>query len=240
MFHFIDRRIELNLPEKIIMIRKWLSMSCLSLLVASLVATTASADVLSNGGFELGTGSLATDWTAMVGPNGTAGRSSSSPNAGSFGAYIEFDNLNNSAAGAAYFIEQNLGANTIDSTKNYSLSFHAKTDTNDFTGVDVFYQILWLDQDGSDGGGVKGEILTELVGLGINTNYQLFEANDLDVPDAADSFLIRFQVSAGAVDGIVQGLYVDNASLSAVPEPTTFGLVAVMGVLTVCRRRRRV
>ena len=222
------------------MIRKWFSTGCLGLLMASFAALTASADVLLNGGFESGTDNVATDWSAMVGPNGTAGRSAASPQSGSFSAYIEFDNLNNSAAGAAYFLEQNLGANTIDNSKNYSLSFSAKTDTTDFTGVDIFYQIFWLDQDGSDGGGVKGEILTELIGLGINTDYQVFEATDLDVPDTADSFLVRFQVSAGAVDGIIQGLYVDNASLSAVPEPSTFGFVVVMGVLTVCRRRRRV
>lgn len=34
----------------------------------------------------------------------------------------------------------------------------------------MFYQILWLDQGASHGGGVNGETLTLLAPEGINTN----------------------------------------------------------------------
>ena len=215
-----------------------------SLVLAALVAVAtfsshASANILSNPGFESGTGSDADDWGEIVGgPSGTVERSSVMPNTGSFHAYMTVDHVNNPVAGGAYFIEQNLGANNIDNSKNYNLSFFAKVDSTDFTGVNMFSQIQWLDQDGSDGGGVKGELLTALPPLGLNTTYQQFNLSDLDVPDGADSFLLRFQLAAGAVDQIQNGFYVDDAVLSQVPEPASLGLLLMGGFLTLSRRRR--
>ena len=165
------------------------------------------------------------------------------PNTGDFSAYISFDNTNNPAAGGAYFIEQNLGANVIDSTVNHDLTFFARAENSNFVGTDMFVQIQWLDQDGSDGGGFQGEVLQSLIGLGINdSGYQKFEIVDMDVPDSADSFLLRFQVAAGAVENTGNGMFVDDVTLSqtnAIPEPTTAGLV-LLGVLgtTLIRRKR--
>ena len=82
---------------------------------------------------------------------------------------------------------------------------------------------------------------TQLVPLGIDTNYQQFTVNNIDVPDDADPFLLRFQISAGAVDNIANNFYVDDVSLSqvgAIPEPTTLGLFAMGAVGFVLRRRR--
>jgi PEP-CTERM motif len=213
--------------------------------VVSLVAVagSASANILLNPGFENGTGGDAADWAEILGgPSGTVARDSGMPSSGSFAAHMTFDHINNPAAGGAYFFEQNQGANVIDNTDNFDLTFDAKADSTDFTGTDMFYQILWLDQDGSDGGGVKGETLTSLIGAGISTSYQMFSLLDIDVPDGADSFLLRFQVAAGAVDGIANGLWVDNASLSVVggvPEPASISLLAMGGLLTLARRRRK-
>ena len=99
-----------------------------------------------------------------------------------------------------------------------------------------------LDQDGSDGGGVKGQTLTSLIGAGIGTSYQTFSLLDIDVPDGADSFLLRFQISSGPIEGIANGLWIDNVSLSVVggvvPEPASWGLL-LMGSLAFARRRRK-
>lgn len=206
---------------------------------ATFLAGSASGNIILNPGFELGTGADAADWGELSGPSGTVARSTTSPHSGDHHMYLAFDHINNPAAGAAYFVEQNQGANTVDNADNYDLSFYAKTDTTDFTGLNIFFQILWLDQDGSDGGGVKGESLTHLTGLGINTSYQQFGLSDMDVPDGADSFLVRIQLSAGAVADIAQGLYVDDVVLEKViPEPASLGLLA-MGALTMFARRRR-
>ncbi len=205
---------------------------------AALLAGSASGNMVLNPGFELGSGVDAADWAELTGPTGSVERSTVSPHSGDYHMYLSFDHINNPPAGSAYFIEQNLGANTIDNADNYDLSFYAKTDTTDYTGLDLFFQVLWLDQDGSDGGGVKGESLTHLIPLGINTTYQQFGLSDMDAPDGADSYLLRIQLSAGAVPDIAQGLYVDDVVFEKViPEPATLGLLA-MGALAMTTRRR--
>ncbi len=206
-------------------------------LALSALATTASANIILNSGFEAGTGADANDWAELSGPAGFVGRSDAMPNSGDYSAYMAFDHINNSAAGAAYFMEQIQPVGSILPTTNYDLSFFAKVDSTDFIGMDTFVQILWLDQDGSNGGGVQGESLTSLIGLGINTDYQQFSFNDMDVPDGADSFLLRFQISAGAVDNIANGLYVDDVSLAAVPAPGTTAILGLCGLAATRRRR---
>jgi hypothetical protein len=220
-------------------------LAVLSIATLVSVAGNASANILLNSGFELGSGADATDWAEIVGgPSGTTARDSGMPNSGSFAAHMTFDHINNPAAGGAYFIEQNQGANTVDNTDFFDLSFDAKADSTDFTGTNMFYQLMWLDQDESHGGGVKGETLTSLIGLGLSTSYQTFSLLNIDVPDGADSFLLRFQVAAGAVPDIANGLWVDNASLSivggdVVPEPTSLGLLVLGAVMALAHRRRK-
>ena len=215
------------------------NMSLVAIALLSGIAANASAqNILLNSGFESGSGADADNWAEILGgPSGTVGRSSAMPNTGSFSAYMSFDHINNPAAGGAYFMEQVLPVGSINPATQYDLSFFAKTDTSDFTGMDTFVQILWLDQDGSNGGGVQGQMLTSLIGLGINNAYQPFNMNGLNVPAGADSLLIRFQLSAGAVNNIANGLYVDNASLAPVPAPASAALLGLGGLLTARRRR---
>lgn len=198
-----------------------------------------NADILLNSGFESGTNGDAAEWEEIVGgAAGSVTRSSAAPRTGSFSAHMSFDHINNTETAGAYFFQQNLGANTINNSLAYNLSFWARSESNDFEGADMFVQIQWLDQDGSDGGGFKGETLISLVGQGLNTDYQRFILNDLNPSDGSDSFLLRFQVSAGAVAGTANGMFVDDASLSVVPEPTSV-LVLACGALTLlCRRNR--
>lgn len=111
-----------------------------------------------------------------------------------------------------------------------------KSDSSDFTGVNLFYQLIWLDQDASDGGGVKGEILTSVVGE-ITTDFSLISSENIDVPDGTDSVQVRFQLAAGAVDDIQQGFSVDNVQLQAIPEPSSLAFLA-FGAALAGRRRR--
>lgn len=214
-----------------------LSYTLAAIVLAAALTATASANILSNPGFELGTGADATDWSEMTsGASGMTIRSDAAPHGGSYHAYMSVDHVTHTPSAGAYFFEQNMGAGTIDNTLNYDLSLFAKVDSTDFTGVDVFYQVLWLDQDGSHGGGVKGEMLTSLIGQGINTDYQSFGASDIDVPDGTDSYLVRVQLSAGPIDNIVQGLYVDDVVLAPVPEPASLMLLGLAGAFLARRR----
>jgi hypothetical protein len=214
-------------------------LAVLSAVAAVALSNNASANIILNPGFENGSGADAADWAELGGAAGSTARSGAMPSSGSFAAHMSFDHNANTPSAGAYFIEQNQGANVIDNTDNFDLTFQAKVDSTVFTGMDTFYQVLWLDQDGSHGGGVKGETLTSLIGAGINTNYQTFSLLNINVPDGADSFLLRFQISSGPVAGIANGLWVDNVSLAeVVPEPTTFGLLAIAGLLSLARRKR--
>jgi len=202
--------------------------------VLAAAASFASADIF-NAGFEAGTGADADDWNEVIGGSaGNVERSLAMPNSGDYSAYMSFDHINNPAAGGAYFIEQNQPVGSITAETDYTLSFYAAVDSTSFVGMDTFVQILWLDQDGSDGGGVRGESLTSLIGLGVNESYQQFSL-DLTSAAGADSFLLRFQLSAGAVDGIANGLYVDDVALTPAP-----GALALLGLggLAAGRRRR--
>ncbi len=216
---------------------KIINATALAAIALSGIASSASANVIVNGGFEAGTGFDAEGWSELSGPAGFVGRSDAMPNSGSYHAYMSFDHINNAPAGAAYFMEQNLPVGTITSGASYDLSFSAKVDSTSFVGMDTFVQILWLDQDGSDGGGVRGEMLTSLIGLGINESYQEFSFDGLVAADGADSVLLRFQISAGAVADIANGLSVDDVSLAAVPAPAS-ALLLGLGGLTATRRRR--
>ncbi len=193
-------------------------------------------NILENPGFELGTNGDAASWTELaLGANGQVVRSDLMPNEGEHHAYMSFDNTNTPAPGP-YFIEQNPGAGTIDDSVNYDLAFAAKVDSLDFTGTDFFVELQWLDQS-PGGAGFLGNELISLVGLGIGTEYKNFIFNDLEVPAGADSYILRFQASPGAVPGIVNGLSVDNAYLGQVPEPASLALLAISGLVLGARRR---
>jgi hypothetical protein len=212
----------------------------LSFATGLLLGSAHAANIIPNPGFELGTGTDADNW-AEIGAgasNGDTIRTTSMANSGSASAYLTVDNLNNPTAGGAFFVEQSLPVGSINPALNYDFSFFGKSDTTDFTGVNLFYQLIWLDQDASDGGGVKGEILNSVVGE-IGTSYSQISLPNIDVPDGSDSVLVRFQLAAGGVDDIQQGFSVDDVSLQAIPEPGSLGLLTLGGLLLVRRKRLR-
>ena len=175
-------------------------------------AGLASANVLINPGFEAGAGDVAAWWTNVEGPFGSTGRSDFMPASDDFSAYLQADHIGNPGAPTPYSIEQLQPAGTIDNTLNYNLSFSAKADSDDFTGFDMIYQILWLDGNGA----VQGETATSLISEGLDTTYQTFGISDMDVPNGANSFHLRFQLLPGAVPEVANGLFIDDVVLEPI------------------------
>lgn len=88
-------------------------------------------------------------------------------------------------------------------------------------------------------GGFQGQFDGSLTGMGLDTSYQQFSFTNIDVPDTADAFLVRFQIAAGGVFDISNSLYVDDVVLTtSVPEPSVIGLIAI-GFIGLASRRRR-
>ena len=83
----------------------------------------------------------------------------------------------------------------------------------------------------------KNKVLTSLIGLGLdNAGYQEFRFDEEIAPPGADSFQVRFQVSAGAVPDIANGLYVDDVSF--VPTGTSANVRRPsLSALTQCSSR---
>ena len=185
-----------------------------AMMLFSFVGNATAQNIILNPGLELGSGIEIDDWLQVVGAAGTTTRDDANPNSGTYAAFLEFDHFINPAAPTPYAIEQIQTVGSIDDSENYNLSFSARVETLNFEGINIFYQILWLDQDASDGGGVRGESLVELVPAGISTEYQEFGLSDIDVPDGTDSFQLRFQLSPGAVEDIGNGFYIDDVSLA--------------------------
>lgn len=182
-------------------------------LSALLVAST-SANLVLNGSFEAG----ATSWNlnGQALPNGIVEVSTVDPAAGTNHARMSIDNTTSTAdPPPALIFQQVLPVGSIDGTKLYDFSFDAKVDSTDFTGLAAFAIVHFLDQDGSDGGGVKATSFNVLPSLGINTTYKTFSITGLDPTTGADSVEIIFQLAPGPVAGIQNALNVDNVVLQA-------------------------
>ncbi|MEM9079934.1 MAG: hypothetical protein AAGC74_04495 [Verrucomicrobiota bacterium] len=170
-----------------------------------------------NGGFELDDTSAAdaAQWNEVSGATTTTTRSTIDPASGTASAYMTVDNTGTPAADPA-FIDQTSPTYLVDDSATYDLTFESKVDSTDFTGIDIFAQVQWLDN--SPGGvGFLGQTLQSLIafGPGLTTNYQTFTLSGLTPPAGANTVTIRFQLSPGPVQDIVNGFYVDDVSLTS-------------------------
>lgn len=213
------------------------SISSVALAALALCAGAAQAvELTSNGGFE--TGTLA-GWTTFSVPGkNTFGVTSTNPASGTFAG---FASAIGSAAGAT-MKQANVGTGlpvTAGQLVTFSVDLRASIPGE--TGGVVYGPKLFSELAG---GGVSGT-------LAINNGNPLWELSDGQWHhytmtgnlgfDVSGGVSLEINVANGATGSLLTStVWVDNASITAVPEPETYALMlaGLVGVGAMVRRRR--
>lgn len=184
----------------------------------------ANAGVLpiTNAGFE----SSFTGWTQNPIGDGTVISITSDAYDGSSAALLTTDWQGGTGVKAE--IMQVTATGSITPGTAYDFEIYVKGQMG--VGGVAWAEILWLDTDGSDGGGVKGG--SGLINLfaGLNSSTYQLKGGTYSAAAGADAAQISIRCEGGAM-AAVNTLYVD-----AVPEPATLGLLAIGGYFL--RRRK--
>jgi hypothetical protein len=202
------------------------------------ITALAGANIASNGGFESGAGQDADNWNEIEIFGGTGGAMSSADRV-SGSAYTGDWAMQFNVTGAPDFgpvaeIQQLTANGSVVGGVEYNFSFWAAGTPG--PGSVAFYEVLWFDSDGSNGGGPQGSA-TNLQAFGYGAAYSQIVFSGMVAPTSADSVLIQIRLVTGAFTGASGQLTVDDVSFAAVPAPGALALLGIGG-LAAARRRR--
>lgn len=220
------------------MFRVTVPLTAFALITGMAMSTTASAaNVIANGGFELGTGTDADGWQEVGLQPAT--RDSSNPLSGSWALKLE-------AIGSP-----TAGPNSVGLQN--SIEDGGLPGLEELTTVDVSF--WWASDFGVGGVGSAAARILDGTGnivdnqtLSLPDNngvYQQLSFPTLNVPAfgaaPADEYavFVEFSAAAGAFDGSSAGGFVDDvvAEGTFVPEPTSLALLGLGGLVAMTRRR---
>ena len=203
------------------------------------VCSTTSADII-NTGFESGTGTDAASWNEIEvaggaqGATATADRVQMMANTGAYSLLL--DVVGAPDFGPVAEIQQQSAVGTVTGGTAYDFSFFAKGDLG--PGAVAFYEVLWFDGDGSNGGGPQGSATgLQNFNANIGATYSQTFVGGLVAPASADSALVQIRLVTGAFDGARGTIYIDDATFTAVPEPTATVCLAICSLAGLRRRR---
>lgn len=210
--------------------------------ISSVIAITVSAGLCSaavtNGGFEAGTGADADNWNEIeiaggsMGAMATADRTASNVHTGDWAMQLNVTGAPD--FGPVAEIQQQTSVGSVAAGQMYDFSFWATGTPG--PGSVAFYEVLFFDGDGSNGGGPQGSA-TGLQTFALNSTYTEFGMSGLVAPAGADSVLIQIRLVTGAFDGAAGEAFIDDVSFSVVPAPSAAALLG-LGAVGMMRRRR--
>ena len=206
-------------------------------LCLAVAASPAAADIVNNGGFELGTGEDADGWNQLEIVGGGAfadtvrspGGFVASPYEGDFFMYM--DVVGASDFGPVSEIQQQTSVGSIIGGNTYEFSFASIGNAG--PGTVAFYEVSWFDGDGSNGGGPQGSA-TGLQTFSLGSEWGLTTVSDLVAPAGADSMFIQIRLVTGAFDGATGWAGIDAVTVTPAP-----GALALLGLAGIASRRRR-
>lgn len=193
-------------------------------LFVSAIATSAHAvELTSNGGFEAGS---TAGWTTFLSGTQTFNLTNDAAS-GTFAAEL----FNNVPATPAVVKQANLGVGVVNPGEQVTISFKAKGEgaIGGVAFAEFFSEI--------SGGGVSSSILLGGAPLALTNQYQTFNYVVNAGPDVSGGVTLQLAAVTGANSGSVSVLFIDDASVSVVPEPMGAALLGV-AAMTAIRRRR--
>ena len=206
----------------------------------ALVASPAMGEIVANGSFESGTGSDADSWNQLEIFGGSATSSTDRIGPG-FGlpaydgdAYMRLGVTGASDYGPVSEIQQQTSVGSVNGGEAYNFSFASSGFAG--PGTVAFYEVLWFDGDGSNGGGPQGSA-TGLQTFALGNDWAVTSLTDLVAPEFADSVLIQIRVVTGAFDGANGFAAIDAVSFAQVPAPGALALLGLAGLANGRRRR---
>jgi beta-glucanase (GH16 family) len=191
---------------------------------------TASSSTLNelvvNGGFELGTGVDADNWTMLEFPAGSsiaiADRVATVPNSGAWRLSLSVVGAAN--GGPAAEAQQLTPTGSVIPGKAYDMEAQIRRVGAFGPGVVSQIAIQWLDSDASHGGGVKGS--TGFMGIegALTESYAPFGFTGVVAPAGADAALIQIRLAGGAIAGSSGEIACDDVTLVSADGPQVPGL----------------
>lgn len=205
----------------------WTTRVCL--LAAAAIGWAAQAgaiELTTNGGFETGDTS---GWTSFPTANSTFNLTNDSAS-GTFAAEV----FNNDLVSSAVIKQANLGVGLVTPGQLVDISFAAKGEgvIGGVVFAEFFSEIA--------GGGVSSSMILGGGPLALTNTYQTFNFTVPAGHDVSGGVTLQFAAVTGAATGSVSVLFVDDASVSVVPEPTSLSMLGLSGLgLSLAMRKRR-
>lgn len=193
------------------------------------LSTVASANILANGGFELGTGANAANWQELqVAPQRVVG-----PGARTGDAFMQY---NTPLVSASVLLQNSVadgGGPDLTAGPGYILSFWAKG-TIGTTG-NLNFSMRYLNSNGNiqAGGNAQGIIFPNQISA---TEYRQFGVTGGAFLASSNAVFVEIVGANGGEGGNVS-VSIDDVSVVAIPEPAAMGLLAPAGLLLARRRR---
>ncbi len=213
------------------------TIACLAAVACFALSSSAWATVNLNPGFELGAGGDADNWNELYfggGSGTTAERVDVEPASGDWHMMLHLAGTDPSGSHSEAQNQSPLFSVTPGDL--YDFSFEAKRVGPLGVSVVAFYQVQWLDSDGSAGGGVKGSTPLTMFSGSLSESYQTFGFTGLAAAADSDAALIKVYLDGGAVEGASATVYVDDVALT--PEPASLAIM-IIGAAMLRRRSLR-
>lgn len=196
----------------------------MALTAALALASSASAQIelTSNGGFEAGDVS---DWVSFPTGDSTFDVTADA-NSGAWAGEV----LNLATGSAAVIKQANLGIGTVSPGQEITISFAAKG-TFGVGGVSFIEFFSELDGGGTSSAEILGTVTP-------SDTYLPYSFTTTAGPDVSGGVTLQFTATTGAVIDSTAQLFVDDVSVTVIPEPATATLVSLLGLGLTARRRR--